>query len=61
MVHSTLDLGVVNLGIFLDLVAVSLVTEILLLKTVNLGVNCKIEEPFDVGVEVLVLKLIEFE
>ena len=32
MIHSNLDLGAVNLGVYLDLVANSLLTEILLIK-----------------------------
>ena len=44
-IHSNLDLGAVNLGVYLDLVANPLLTEILLIKAVNLSVLCKFPKP----------------
>ena len=44
-IHSNLDLGAVNLGVYLDLVADSLLTEILLMKNSKFKRFCHILKP----------------
>ena len=44
LIHSNLDLSAVNLGVYLDLVAISLLTEILLIKNSEFKRFCQIHK-----------------